>query len=444
MRNKVVDGLCGALACGVLALGCSASSSQKSDGASGAGGGGGSGDAGNDDGGVTFKPFTTPVDPGPGKLLFAASGEVLALSGYGFPPNPSDAPAFVDGWQVQFTRLLVTLDKIKISGNPDVNPGNQALTGPVPGALGGGLLAEVDGPWAVDLAHDGPENIAGKGDPGVMAVPFAVLTNQNRNGNQAFSTDGTRYAFGFDIVAAQSGVYNVNLDAAAQADYADMVANQCAVLYVGAATFKGGTVPGYEGCNVGHTAADGWPAPLIPVGFRLCFKSPTTYANCQNADLMGATPLPGEDFVRGIPLSSSQSTLAQVTIHTDHPFWDSVLHDSPAHFDQFAARLVGQADAGAPLVTLDMTKGINFGAYTDALGNVLDWRYCMAPPTDVHTQLTGTMAFDPQNVPRANASDPATAGLRDYYDFATYNQSTQGHLNADGLCAVIRNYASPN
>ena len=34
-------------------------------------------------------------------------------------------------------------------------------------------------------------------------------------------------------------------------------------------------------------------------------------------------------------------------------------------------------------------------------------------------------------------------GLRDYYDFSTYNQSTQGHLNADGLCYVQRRYASP-
>jgi hypothetical protein len=54
----------------------------------------------------------------------------------------------------------------------------------------------------------------------------------------------------------------------------------------------------------------------------------------------------------------------------------------------------------------------------------------------------GPMAFDRESVPRAaNAADPT--GLHDYYDFATYNQSTQGHLNADGLCAVERHYPSP-
>ena len=54
--------------------------------------------------------------------------------------------------------------------------------------------------------------------------------------------------------------------------------------------------------------------------------------------------------------------------------------------------------------------------------------------------ITGTMAFDPASVP--HSIDPK-AGLRDYYDFASYNQSTQGHLNSDGLCFVKRNYDSP-
>jgi hypothetical protein len=36
-----------------------------------------------------------------------------------------------------------------------------------------------------------------------------------------------------------------------------------------------------------------------------------------------------------------------------------------------------------------------------------------------------------------------TGCLRDYYDFATYDQGTQGHLNSDDLCAVERHYPSP-
>ncbi len=221
------------------------------------------------------------------------------------------------------------------------------------------------------------------------------------------------------------------------ADYQQMVQDQCAVLYVGTATFKGGTVAGHTDCNSGAYAT--WPKT---VNFHLCFQSPTTYANCQNPDNHPAAPLPGEEEERGIAFLGSQSVIGQVTIHTDHPFWDSVLHDSPAHFDQFAARVVGQQDAGVPTVTLEMTRAVDYTAYTDALGNHLDWRYCIDPPIDVHDAFTGAMAFDPQSVPHATGNDAAT-GLRDYYDFATYNQSTQGHLNSDGLCAVERHYSSP-
>src|SRR6202042_3291774 len=103
----------------------------------------------------------------------------------------------------------------------------------------------------------------------------------------------------------------------------------------------------------------------------------------------------------------------------------------------------GPAASGAasttPTVTLDMTMGVDYRSYTDANGDPLKWRYCMDPPTDVHAQLTGAMAFDPQSVPHATGTD-RTTGLLDYYDFATYDQSTQGHLNSDGLCALQRHY----
>ena len=42
-----------------------------------------------------------------GSIQFTASGEVLALGGYAFPPANPDDPAFVDGWEVKFTKLLV-------------------------------------------------------------------------------------------------------------------------------------------------------------------------------------------------------------------------------------------------------------------------------------------------------------------------------------------------
>ncbi len=389
--------------------------------------------------GSALAAFTPPADPGGGGILFAASGEVLALTGYPFPPVNTGDPAFVDGWDVHFTRLLVTLDDVTLSTNPDMSPGDQSQTGPT--------VARVKGPWAVDLAHSDPSYLPGKGGPGEEAAPIAALKSQNLvSGNPGFATDGTRYAFGFDVIPATGctsdgrRTMNVNLDTAGLADYSDMIQNGCGVLYVGTATFKGGTVAGYTSCNMDDAGIYAtWPQT---VNFRLCFKSPTTYVNCQNPDNDPAMPFPNEEHQRGIAFKGSGSVIAQITMHTDHPFWDSVLHDSPAHFDQFAARVAGQNDGGTPTVTVEMTKGVDYTAYTDALGHKLNWRYCLAPPTDVHSQFNGQMAFDPQSVPHCTGNNPAT-GLCDYYDYTTYNQSTQGHLNSDGLCFVKRNYLSP-
>ena len=374
------------------------------------------GDAGSPSGVITTD--LGAGDPGAGGVRFAISGEVLALTGYAFPPASDDDAAFVDGWEVKFTHLLTTVDKITLSENPDSVPGDESKTG--------APVAQLTGPWAVDLAHGDPSYLPGKGGPGEEAVPFASI-------GKGLATDGTRYAFGFDIITANAGAKMVNVTGDAMAAYATMVTDGCAVLYQGTATFKGDKTD----ASCYPDAYKTWPDV---VNFNLCFKSPTTYINCQNPDNDPAQGFAGEEHQRGVPLKSDASVIAQLTVHTDHPFWDSVLHDSPAHFDQFAARVVGQA--GTPTVTLEMTKGVDYTAYTDVNNVPLQWRYCTPPPTDVHPKLTGAMSFDPQSIPHATGADAST-GLRDYYDFATYNQSTQGHLNSDGLCFVSRNYPSP-
>lgn len=376
--------------------------------------------------GFALQPFCSPKDPGKGNVLFAASGEALALTGYDFPPASDADAAFVDGWDVHFQHLLTTIDTLTLSENPDQRKGTQLGTGQ--------LVARVDGPWAVDLSRRDAGYLTGKGGGTELAVPIAALNNQNENGGAAFATDGTRYAFGFDVVAASNSAQNVNLDAEALSQYEQMTQEGCTVLYVGTATFKGDSH--FEGCVT--EATEDWPKA---VNFRLCFKSPVSYLNCQNPDNDPAEPISeAEEHQRGIAFLSNASVVAQVTLHSDHPFWDSVLHDSPAHFDQYAARAVNSG--GTAIVTLEDTQGVDYTAYTDRQGRPVDFRYCVEPPTDVHPKLVGPMRFDPHGVP-ASDRDPA-AGLRDYYDFATYNQSTQGHLNSDGLCYVKRNYPSPN
>jgi hypothetical protein len=349
-----------------------------------------------------------------GSFVFTASGEVLALGGYDFPFTDA---GFVDGWEVKFTELLVTVDKITVSDNPDLDPGDESKTGNVVG--------QVDGPWAIDLHKGGP--LAGKGGTDEQAVQIATLDKQNKNGDEAFEGD-TRYAFGFDIVAAAAGAKLVNLDDAGKADYEIMKQKGYAVLYVGTATFEG------TACTPADPEFDKLPKV---VNFKLGFKSPTSYVNCQNPDNDPAKALGDEEHQRGIVVKENQAVTAQLTIHTDHPFWESFVHDSPAHFDPIAARYVGAV--GTPMAVLEDVIGVDPTGIKDKDGNDLPWRTCTKDytPTGI-----GTIHFDPGSIPIDPTGDQSKV-IHDLYDFMTYNQSTQGHLNSDGLCFVKRNYPSP-
>jgi len=444
----------------------------------------------------SLKPFTAPDSTRltAGQLLLTASGEALAQQGYNFPDTP-DNGVFADGWEVRFQHFIAIFDKIKISNNPDKKPTDQSVTD--------NQVAEVDGPWIIDLSKPTAKDVPGK-EQGEMATPFAVVANQNLCGNQPFLTDGTKYAVGFSAVAASTTLspINVNLDADGQQMYQEMLSKGCAVLYDGTATFKADPTM----CTTQDPVFGNFP-PVVH--FHFCFKSPTDYINCDNQDIQGM-PFGGEPHPRGVAFPKNAYVTGEITFHTDHPFWESVVHDTPAHFDQFAARVAvaslgtgdggmpegGSAEGGAsdatalmdgtmdgtlleaslpesgsaesgladgaaaegavpeagaaatvPTVTLDDVVGVDYLAYTDRLGNPVQWRSCVKDKAGAqYGKSSGVMSFDPQTVAKApQGSNPTAAGLRDYRDYTTYNQSTQGHYNGvDGLCFVRRNYPSPN
>ncbi|MEO6572511.1 MAG: hypothetical protein ABIP89_01640, partial [Polyangiaceae bacterium] len=314
------------------------------------------------DGGFALKPFTRPNVGalGAGQLLLTASGESLALTGYPFPARNAGDPVFADGWQIDFTHLLVTYDKISLSENPDRVPTDQSETD--------GVIAEADGPWAFDLHEDEPSYLGGK-EEGSRAVPFAVLSSQNRNGNAAFATDGTKYAVGFESTTATSDAVNVNLGVEALEAYQEMIRDGCVVLYVGTATFKGDA----ECAGAGAKDGDGGVLSRLPVSvpFRLCFKSPTSYVNCDNQDNQGAASN-GEPHPRGIAFPPNKMVTGEITLHTDHPFWESTQHDTPSHFDQLAARL-GPGEAS---VTMNDLVGLDYTGFVDRAGEAVPWRIC--------------------------------------------------------------------
>lgn len=356
-----------------------------------------------------------------GGVQFTASGESLSLGGYPFPPATADEPAFVDGWQVEFEELLVTLDNVSLSENPDRSPTDQSQRGAQVGSL--------SGPWAVDLHKGGM--LRGKGGADEQAFPLAQLGGQNDRGDAPFDPT-VRYAFGFDVVTATSRAIKTNLDAQGLADYEQMIQNGWTVYYAGTATFKGSdctsTQPGYDFTQL----------PKV-VKFRLGFRAPTSYVNCQNPDNDPAEAVGAEEHQRGVQIRANAVAIVQATLHTDHPFWESVQHDAPLHFDPLAA-YAKKDGSGDYVVTLEDVRGVNFTAFKDPRGNPLPWRSCLASYTPPNRSIA--MNFDTQGVPFNPLGDP-TRVLRDYADYMTYNLSTQGHLNSDGLCFVQRRYSAP-
>jgi hypothetical protein len=362
---------------------------------------------------ASLRTFISPPDPGANGIWFTASGEVLALGGYPFPPASADTVAFVDGWALQFSELLVTVDNLRLAQNPDLIPGDESQTGPE--------VARITGPWAIDLHKGGP--LPGKGGQGEQAVPIASLTGQNENSCAPFDLT-QRYAFSFDVIPASVSALNVNLDEQGLADYAEMIAKGYTVLYVGTATFSGNSSG--NGCTPNDPEFAKTPLTQgSAVNFRFGFRSPTSYLNCQNPDNQSAAPFAGEEYQRGLYALANRSVRAQVTLHTDHPFWDSTTHDSPLHFDQIAARYTGST--GTLTAVVEELTNVDYTYFTDAQGSALRWRDCVGsnfvPPDN------GTMHFN----------DTAGAVLANYAQFMTYNQRTQGHLNSDGLC-YVRSY----
>jgi hypothetical protein len=372
-------------------------------------------------------------------LTVTISGEGAALSGFSFPAAANE-PSFVDGWDVKFERILVTVDNIVLTDNPDMNPTDQSVTGSV--------VAKATGPWAVDMSKPGkptvihPEGTSSATDvdgtepalddghqhaaPGTRNPSAQALVKiQSLTGDTKLDP-AVRYGFGFDIVAANVNATRTNLDSAADADYADMVKQGWAVLYVGSATFKG------TDCKSSDASYDFSALPKT-VKFRFGFKTPSQYINCQNTDLRGKA-FAGEEAQRGVQVDSHGGSSAQITLHVDHPFWNTVDHDAAElFFDQMAA--LASPDG---TLTLDDLSKADFTSFKDKSGASLPWRSCVS----TKEPKQGTRAFDSGNVAVNPMGSPDTA-LRHYGDFVSYQQSTEGHLNADGLCAVKRLFPSP-
>ncbi len=261
-----------------------------------------------------------------GSIAVQISGEEAATDGFLFPTGSE--VTFADGWEMHFSHVLVTVDNVTLSNNPNRSPSDQSQTD--------AAVARAKGPWAVDLAVEG--SAVGAGGEG-RATPVTTITNQNLAGGKAFAAD-EQYAFGYDIIAATDTAIKLNFagDAEAEAAYATMVSKGYAVMYVGTATFKGGA-----DCQSSDAEYDFSQIPS-EVAFELGYATPTAYINSKTRKIR-AIPSPARSTRAASPCCRTKRRFAQMTLHMEHPWFSSTVHDSDIYFDQMAAPLVANQAA---------------------------------------------------------------------------------------------------
>lgn len=377
-------------------------------GSSGSGGGSGTGTGGTSgNGGGSDTTFTPPSDPGKGGFLITVSGEDLANLGYDWNDDSladGDPPAFVDGWALSFEHIIVTVDKIRVNADPDKDEGNPQNLGSV--------VASASGPWAVDTTLGG--DIIGKsGSPDERTVAITAFASQ-ANGDD-FDL-ATRYAFSYDLVEASKDAKLVNLDDEGVALYEEGQEKGWAMILAGTATYKG-PVPDED------TVFAKIPTT---VKFTLGMKNPSSYINCRNTD----AELVGDDFPRGIQPKANESYTVQITVHTDHGFWDRLnIEGTPLHFDPIAANSSTYGDADSTgVVSLEDLVNVDFTGFKTKDGDKLPWRSLVSD----YTAPKGQLKYDANGTSFTIANSLA--------GYLGYSASSGGHMNADGECEIRNNF----
>jgi hypothetical protein len=117
----------------------------------------------------------------------------------------------------------------------------------------------------------------------------------------------------------------------------------------------------------------------------------------------------------------------QITVHTDHLFWDTLdVEGTPLHFDHIASQArFDPATPGAPgVVTSD-----------DLAGVLLNTMYVRGTTTTLPSR---TYVDDYAPTQGTFVPNPGSSGITTLLDYLAYSQASGGHLNADGECEVVK------
>ena len=335
-------------------------------------------------------------DDAPRSVQVSASGEALAQRGYGYESSPAEGePVFIDGWELRFSRYLVVIDRVGLyaqAADPDVRESV------------GKAVVERRGPWIVDLKKNGP--LVGAGGAPETAVPLTVLSAD-------FDTSRT-YAFSYETAPASFAVQNTNLRMADRDALLEMIDHGWVKYIEGTASYAG---------RAPSDAVDrAFRAYPKRVHFIFGVADPARYVNCHNPDI-GESDEPKN---RGVRPSADGATRAQLTLHTDHAFWDQAdVEGTPLRFDALAARVqsFGEERAVHELRLSDLAD-VSPSALQDRLGD---------PVRDRAQQTSG---YSPGAVAPPVYGSNGVEEISDLRSFVAYNNRAQGHFNSDGLCAL--------
>lgn len=371
--------------------------------------------------GSTTYPINCTYDPGftettpntPNTIGVTYSGETLSIAGLPYVPNTPGDPYFVDGWSVQFYEYIVVVGNIRLNTNPTLDS-----TWPHMGSE----VANKPGPFVIDARR--AQGFLGK--DGVEPASGLFLWTQLDNG-QSFDSS-TRYAFSYDIVQARYPATNVNLSPQELADYDLMVKNHWSKLVRGKATFaaSGSYTPD-------ATAQMKFAAMPSTVYFAMGWDDHTQLLNCVNTD--NGDHLEDNLGNRGVQTNNNGMYVAQITIHSDHLFWDTLEHEGePLRFDPIAAWAPQNTSVSNPFWINDLSSGSNHQqlAATFVDGTPLPDRapYLTGNGMTFTSDMSGTQVV-------MNTNGVTTVPANNYPDFMAFSVQSQPHLNAQGLCYVV-------
>ncbi|MCL2012882.1 MAG: hypothetical protein FWG75_08870 [Cystobacterineae bacterium] len=348
----------------------------------------------------TDNPEADVHNPPPKSFRVLVSGEEMLAEGIPFA-HGSHSIAFEDGWKLSFESAIVTLAKVQLSENPDMSSGDQARTGEV--------VAELEGPFAVELKSEGGFGLEG------LAHALGVLSKQNKKkGSPAFDSQ-TRYAFGYSLVRATPEAVKIGFGEDTQRDYESMQAQGYSV-FVRAKAWR------EEGETCRASASYDFGRLPSSLEFELGFNMPVSYKNCENPAIGG---------LRGVQVKDNASVDAVIALHFDHLFWEALQEDAKLRLDAWIAHKSVETGPAphAKLSNADLEK-IDYLAVQDAQKRGLPYRYCGEAQED--EKKSGEMLrYEPGS---------EAGGLQHLHDFIQYNLSTFGHLNENGLCFPQREY----